>query len=105
MSTDFWGKSEKLDWPKLENGEPEPPALLCEATNKDEFQRVMMFMRGCGIPVVEQMPGNMPFTTVLFGSEILGGSVFVPESLLEDAKILLESPPPEDDEPEDDTEA
>ena len=97
MGMDYWGKSEKLEWPKLENGEPVAPALLCETSDKDEFQTIIMFMRGCGIPVIQQLPGNIPFTTVIFGSEILGGSLYVPETLLEDAKILLKSPPPEEE--------
>ncbi len=104
MSIDFWGKAGELNWPKLETGEPEPPALLCETGDRDEFQRVMMLMRGYGIPAIERMPENLPFTTVLFGSEILGGSVYVPESLLDDAKILLTAPPPEELEGEGDNE-
>lgn len=93
MSVSFWGKKEELNWPALENGEPEPPALLCDAGSKDDLHRVMMLMRGYGIPAIEKMPDGRPFSTVLFGSEIIGGAVYVPASLVEDARVLMSAPP------------
>lgn len=85
------------NWPKTEAGDPVPPALLLEAQNSQEVLNARMTLTALGIPFLIQNPNPATFTTVLFGTEIIGGHLYVPETLLEDAKILLETPNSEEE--------
>ena len=80
------------DWPKTDAGEPVPPALLLDAQNSQEILNARMALTALGIPFLVQNPSPATFTTVLFGTELIGGNLYVPETLLEDAKFLLENP-------------
>lgn len=80
------------NWPKTESGEPVAPALLMEAQNHQEVLSARMTLTAMGIPFLLENPNPAIFTTVLFGTDIIGGNLYVPETLLEDAKALLETP-------------
>lgn len=81
------------NWPTTETGEPVAPALLLEAQNGHEVFNARMTLTAMGIPFLVQNPNPAIFTTVLFGTEIIGGNLYVPETLLEDAKELIRTPP------------
>ena len=85
------------DWPKTEAGDPVPPALLVRAQNSREVLNARMTLTALGVPFLIRNPSPATFTTVLFGTELIGGDLYVPETLLEDAKILL-TPPHSDEE-------
>ena len=46
-------------------------------------------LRSYGVPAVTQYPSNGAFDKVLFGTSSDGTDIYVPASLLEDAKVLL----------------
>lgn len=77
-------------WPKSTSGQPEAPAFLqhCSCMNiADEM--LINRLRSFGIPAVKQYPANGGFDTVLFGMSNEGTDIYVPASMLEDAKALL----------------
>ncbi|GHV19661.1 hypothetical protein FACS18949_04160 [Clostridia bacterium] len=71
----------------------DPPAFLATLKNPVEVAMTQSLLRGCGIPTHTQTPLASQFTTVLFGGEILGADLYVPESMLDDARELLKAAP------------
>jgi len=87
------GFSKKRDpvWPTLPDGTPETPALLTHISTYDMNGDIVLgLLESFGIPALTQYPGNGGFDRVLQGMSIAGVDVYVPESVLEDAKALLE---------------
>ena len=77
-------------WPKDEKGEPEAPAFLTRCSCVDlQDQMLIGRLRSYGVPAVTQYPSNGAFDKVLFGTSSDGTGIYVPASLLEDAKVLL----------------
>ena len=96
----FFGKRKKITdvWPKTEGGEDVTPAYLTHTTDGDmQTQITVNLLEAYGIPVVTQYPNDGGFGKVVMG--IAGGGVdlFVPETMLEQAKDILESEPVEED--------
>ena len=77
------------NWPKDENGEPEEPAFLkhCSCVDMDDELTVSL-LEGFGIPSLRQYGGS---AKVVLGMSAMGADIYVPESLLPDARALLES--------------
>ena len=77
-------------WPKDENGEPEKPAWLCNCINLNMGDELTINMlEAYGIPCLKIYPGDGDFGRLVLGMSGQGTDVFVPQSLLEDAKALL----------------
>ncbi len=77
-------------WPKDEKGEPEAPAFLTRCSCIDlQDQLLINRLQSYGVPAVKQYPSNGSFDKVLFGMSSDGTDIYVPASLLEDAKVLL----------------
>ncbi|MDO4982225.1 MAG: hypothetical protein Q4E35_01550 [Eubacteriales bacterium] len=90
-----WGRSSIGDvfenWPKDENGQPEEPAFLCNCINNDMSDTIKINMlRAYGIPCVTEYPGDGGFGKLVLGMSGPGTDIYVPKSLLEDAKHLCE---------------
>ena len=89
-----WG-SEKHDlvdrWPKGPAGTPEKPAFLADSTEEDSAAGMTVDMlRAYGIPVLKQYDEqDGTLGKVLFGTPSGGVGLYVPESMLEDARNLL----------------
>ena len=81
-------------WPRDEHGEPEAPAFLTHCSCIDlEDQLLINRLASYGIPAVKQYPTNGGFDKVLFGMSSDGTDVYVPASLLADAKVLITEEP------------
>ena len=88
-----WGR-EKHDlaerWPKLPDGTPEKPAFLTASTEEDNAAGMTVEMlRAYGIPVMKKYDDDGTLGKVLFGTPNGGVGLYVPESMLEDARNLL----------------
>ena len=74
-------------WPKKEAGEPVPPAFLqnCGSQNFDDELTINM-LEAYGIPCLRLYPGDGSFGRVVLGMSGQGTDLYVPESMLEDAR-------------------
>lgn len=82
------------NWPYLENGQPEKPALLAHRSSVNMEDRLLINMlTAYNIPVVYNYPENGATGKILLGISGYGMDIYVPESLLEDAKALMEGAP------------
>ncbi len=79
------------NWPKNEDGTPEIAALLtfCVSTNMEDALLINK-LEAYGIPALKRYPDNGTLGQVVLGMSGTGVNVYVPASMLEDAKALLE---------------
>lgn len=78
-------------WPKDENGTPDAPKFLTHCLSVDMADTILINMLDAyGIPAMVLHPGDGDFGKVLLGMSGTGSSIFVPETLYEDARALLE---------------
>lgn len=88
-----WGKTENdllQRWPKSADGTPEEPALLTVAMDTNaETDMLCAMLRSYDIPVLRKYEGEGSFGKIVLG--MLGGGtwLYVPSSMLEDAKNLI----------------
>lgn len=78
-------------WPKNEDGTLEPSAFLCTCDNvslNDEL--TVNLLEAYSIPCVRDYPGIGAFGRIIMGASATGVDIYVPESMLEEAKRLLE---------------
>ena len=92
--TDFFarGNNEAVRglWPKDEKGESVAPALLTHTSgNELDIELVRSMMASFNIPTVCQYPNDGVLGTIILGHAGGGADIFVPETLLEDAKNIL----------------
>ena len=81
-------------WPKDEQGEPIPPRLLAHRTSLDMADTMLVNMlQAYGIPAVVLHPGDGAFGKVILGMSGTGSSIYVPENMFDEAKILMEAEP------------
>lgn len=99
MPQTSWGRSEKIGdlwerWPKDENGEPEPPVFLCHCSCNDMGDKLFLGkMEAYGIPVLTRLPGGGDLGKVILGMAGFGVDMYVPASVVEDARILMKEEP------------
>ena len=95
-------KPDGMHWPKDENGEPVPPAYLKHISGGPlDLEVAVNLLEAYGIPHVSEYPNNGQFGKLIFGQPPSGMEIFVPETMLEDAKNILSAKPVEDgEEPE-----
>ena len=88
------GKQLSDRWPKTAQGEPETPALLCNCKSLDlgDALRINM-LEAYGIPCWKIYPGDGRFGKLILGMSGQGVDIYVPQSLLEDARALCEAEP------------
>lgn len=82
------------NWPYLEDGQPEKPAFLkhCTAVNMEDKMLVNL-LSAYDIPVITLYPKDGTVGKILLGISGFGTDIYVPESLLEDARALMEETP------------
>ena len=90
-----WGQfksGELLDsWPRKEDGEPVEPAYLCLRTCNDLSDVLTVNMlKAYGIPCLSMERAEGTLGRVVLGISGYGVELYVPATLLEDAKILIE---------------
>ena len=87
------------EWPKDENGEPVAPAYLKHISGGPlDLEVALNVLEAYGIPHVSEYPNNGEFGKLIFGQPPSGMEIFVPETMLEDARNILSPDTIEDDE-------
>jgi len=81
-------------WPKNPDGSPVVPAFLihCNSTDLADVITVNM-LEAYDIPVLILHPGDGDFGKVVLGLSGTGSRIYVPETLLAQAKELMEAEP------------
>ena len=81
-------------WPRTENGEPVPPKFLAHCTSRDvEDVMLVNYLQSYGIPAAVIHPGDGSFGKVVLGISGTGSSIYVPETMYDQAKELMEAKP------------
>ena len=76
-------------WPRSAEDEPEEPAFLCARPSVDLSDKLLMNMlQAYGIPSLCVERGNGNLGRLYLGISGYGTDIYVPESLLEDARQL-----------------
>lgn len=79
-------------WPRGEDGEPVTPAFLCRCSARNmEDEMIINMLEAYGIPAFRVYPGDGGFGKVVMGMPGTGSDILVPETMLEDAKTLMEA--------------
>lgn len=97
-----WGfkKKKKITdiWPKKEDGEMIAPAFLMHAgSNPLDTEITLSLLEAYGVPAVCQYPNDGEFGKLIIGVPAGGVDIFVPETLLDEAKDILNADVIEDD--------
>ncbi|MGX8698431.1 MAG: putative signal transducing protein [bacterium] len=80
------------DWPLKEDGSLVEPAFLVRIGDKAGEQHIVRGMlEAFGIPNVVRYPQDGDFGSVIMGSAPFGVEIYVPETLIEDARNILNS--------------
>ena len=78
------------NWPKDENGELIPPAFFEHiAGSQLDVDMELNLLDAYGIPTVLQYPNDGDFGKIILGFAGGGVDIFVPETMLEDAKNIV----------------
>lgn len=89
-----WGQAPRdlLElWPKGTDGTPEKPVLLTTAIEAgSEADMTVSMLRAYGIPVLRHYARDGTLGKVVLGFSGYGADLYVPESMLEDAKNLIQ---------------
>ena len=84
-------------WPRNEQGETVPPKFLTHCRCNDfEDTLLVGLLESYGIPAMIRHPGDGDFGELVLGMSGTGSSIFVPETMYEEAIELLEAEPDDD---------
>ena len=93
------------NWPKTETGEPEPPAFLQHVSGSElDVELTVNLLSAYEIPAFCAYTNNGEFGKLILGFAGTGTDIYVPESLMEDARNILSADIQMVDELEDETE-
>ena len=85
------GSGVPADWPQSPSGEPVAPVLLQHMSGKvNEADILVEMLRSYGIPVLRAYGNFGTLGKIIMGYSGEGLDLYVPESMLEDAKNLLQ---------------
>ena len=83
-------KKTGIDWPKDDRGETVPPAYLKHIHGGPlDMELTLNLLEAYGIPSVCEYPNNGLFGKLILGYPPGGMEVYVPETMLEDARNVL----------------
>lgn len=78
-------------WPKLPDGTPETPAFLTTAAEAGgQADLLIEMLRSYQIPVIKKYAHEGALGKVVLGFSGYGADLYVPESMLEDARNLMQ---------------
>jgi hypothetical protein len=100
MADWFFGKKKKLTdkWPKTDGGELVRPAFLTHVGGTPmDMQIVLSLLEAYGIPAVDRYPNDGDFGRLILGHAGGGVDVYVPETMLDEAKDILNAEIVEDE--------
>ena len=84
-----FGKKED-NWPKTDTGERVEPVFLEHLTGSEgEVQMEVNMLSAFGIPVLYKYPNDGEFGKLILGFAGTGVDVYVPATMLEDARNIL----------------
>ena len=84
-------------WPKREDGSPVPPVFLAHLPESQlEAEMAVNLLSAYGIPAVCEYPNDGVFGKIILGLSGAGADIFVPETMLEDARNIISSDIQED---------
>ncbi len=84
-----FGKTSE-NWPKDEKGEPISPVFLQHVGGSlIDFDMAINLLEAYDIPVICQYPNDGDFGKLMLGIAGGGMDIFVPETLLEDARNII----------------
>lgn len=84
-------------WPKDEKGEPVKPRFLTHCMSLDLADVMLVNMlESYGVPAMILHPGDGDFGRLVLGMSGTGSSIFVPETMYDEAKELMEAEPDDD---------
>ena len=79
------------NWPRTADGQTEEPAFLVHCSPLDmEADMIQSMLGSYNIPSIRRLPGDGAFGELILGMSGNGVDLYVPVSMLEDAKALLE---------------
>lgn len=79
------------NWPRDAAGETVPPAFLIHCSPLDmQADMLQNMLEAFGVPSVRRLPGDGQFGEVMLGMSGSGVDIYVPETMLEEAKALME---------------
>ena len=85
-----FGQTKGPPWPRTEEGKPIPPVFLTHVAALDlEGQILISLLESSGISVIAQLPLGGEFGKIILGFSGTGIDLYVPETQLEDAEILI----------------
>lgn len=85
-----FGKDKGPEWPIGEDGEPVAPVYLKHIPfGQLELEMELSLLAAYGIPCVGQNPNNGSFGKMIMGDPPSGTEIYVPETMLEDARNIL----------------
>ena len=96
-----WSRHPRLleKWPRTPEGTPEAPAFLCHAAATNmEADMIVNMLDAYGIPCLQELYNDGSFGRVIMGTPGTGVWLYVPETLLEDAKALMTEEETDDEE-------
>jgi hypothetical protein len=90
-----WGWADRgrllEDWPRDGDGQPVAPAFLTHCSSVGfEDEMVAGMLRAYGIPCVKRFPGDGALGRVVLGMSGTGTDIYVPVTMLEEARSILE---------------
>jgi hypothetical protein len=89
-SWSYEGEDDNPEWPLDKDGAPVPPVLLTKVLGfQIDYDMKLSLLRAFKIPCVYSFPGAGPLVKVLFGFSGTGMDIYVPETMLEDAKNII----------------
>lgn len=92
------GGAGALRWPTDEKGIPIKPAFLAKVVgNQLDYEMQVGLLRAFGVPVQTDLPNSGQLVRILFGFTGAGSDIYVPETMLEEARALLEPVDTRDD--------
>lgn len=96
-----WGRHEYGKayeaWPRTADGQTEPPAFLIHCSPLDlEADMIQSLLESYHIPSIRRLPGDGAFGQVILGMSGNGIELYVPQSMLDEARALLEGEPDHD---------
>jgi hypothetical protein len=85
-------------WPKDNDGEFVAPAFLTTCSQLDMGDTLLINMlEACGIPCLRRFPHYGGFGNLMLGVSAEGVDILVPETMLDDARALMEGEPEDED--------
>ena len=98
MKNWYLGKDNYRNWPETDLGEPVAPAFLQHISGPVNMELTLSLLDAYGIPTVCEYPNNGLFGKLILGFPAAGIDIFVPESMLEEARDILSAQAYEEEE-------